>query len=143
MPKETDASAPLIPLDIIQTQLCERISARDARSVIRRLSELETLTHNFQFVTLRCILRDELRAEWTMTQLGSVFDINKGIVHRICSKEMADFEAHVGHPCLLSADQEGHVIEYIGTSFVSHCPVSPKQIRAHVQERYAIVASRG
>jgi hypothetical protein len=34
MPKETDASAPPIPLDIIQTRLGERISARDARSVI-------------------------------------------------------------------------------------------------------------
>jgi hypothetical protein len=78
-----------------------------------------------------------------MTQLGSVFGINKGIVHRICSKEMADFEAHLGHPCLLSADQEEHVIEYIGTSFASHCPVSPKQIRAHVQKRYNIVASHG
>jgi hypothetical protein len=89
------------------------------------------------------ILHDELQAEWTNAQLGYVFGINKGIAHRIGSKEMRDFEAHIVHPYLLSANQEGHAIDYIGTSFAQHRPVSPKQIRASVQKRFNVVASGG
>jgi hypothetical protein len=78
-----------------------------------------------------------------MAQLGCVFGINKGIVHRICKKEMGNFQSHIGHPYLLSAEREETVITFIVTSFRDHCPVSPKQIRVYVQEQFNLVPSRG
>jgi hypothetical protein len=73
MAKATDPRTPQVPVDMIQIRLSERMSARDARCVIRRLLELETATG------------DEPQGEWTMSQLGYVFSIKNGIVHRICS----------------------------------------------------------
>jgi hypothetical protein len=67
-----------------------------------------------------------------MSQLNYVFGINKKIAHRIRSKEMRGFEAHIGHPYLRSAGQEGYIIDYIAALFAQHCPVLPKQIRAYV-----------
>jgi hypothetical protein len=77
-----------------------------------------------------------------MAQLGYVFNINKGIVHRICSKGMRDFEVHIGHPNLLSTEQKKEVIQHIITSFQRDCPISPKQIRVFVGEQFNKGASR-
>jgi hypothetical protein len=80
--------------------------------------------------------------EWNMAQLGQVFDINKGIVHRICSKEIRDFAAHIDHPNLLDTEQEEEVIQYIITSLQLGYSISQKQIRVFVRQQFNKVPSR-
>jgi hypothetical protein len=128
MPEETDPRSPPNPFDILQMRLSERTSSRGAPSVIYRWVEIAAPARGFQPRAFTCRFRDALQEQWSMTERGYLFGINKGIVHQICSTEKRDFEAHIGHPDLLSAKQELKVIEYIVTSFRCHCPVSPKQI---------------
>jgi hypothetical protein len=62
-------------------------------------------------------------------ELGFVFAINKRIMHRICRKEIRNFEVHNDHHYLPGVEQENQIIEYIIASFHCDYPISLNQIR--------------
>jgi hypothetical protein len=78
-----------------------------------------------------------------LAQIGSIFNINKGTVHRIRAQGIVDYETSIGHPTLLSPSDEDQVIEQIRTAFDGGSPLSPKQLREHVRETFAKRATRG
>jgi hypothetical protein len=111
--------------------------------VCRRLSDFPNPSRNAQVFALASIIQDELQMKWSLAQIGSIFDIHKGTVHRIRSQGTKDYEASIGHPTLLSSNEEVQVIQQVRTSFASGCPLSPKQLREYVRESFAKHASRG
>jgi hypothetical protein len=68
---DPDLRAPVVPVDFIYS-----------RSVIRRLSVDETRSRNSQMLACLAILRDELRFDWSYGEIGLIFAVDKGIVHR-------------------------------------------------------------
>jgi hypothetical protein len=73
-------------------------------------------------LTLLTIIRDELHSDWSYRDIGSVFNVNKGIGHRIQSEAMAEMEHETGRAPLLSADQEAQVIAFITSNFEGGSP---------------------
>jgi hypothetical protein len=116
---------PPLPLDVIQTRLCSKLPARDVRSVCRRLSDFPAPSRNAQVFTMASIIQDELQVKWSLSQIGSIFDIKKSTIHRIRTRGIINYETCIGHPTLLSSNQDVQVIEYITTSFARGFPVSP------------------
>jgi hypothetical protein len=111
--------------------------------VSRRLCDFPTLSRNAQVFALTSIIQDELHEKWSLAQIGSIFNINKGTVHRIRAQGTVDYETCIRHPAPLSPNDEDRVIEQIRTSFDGGKPLPPKQLREYVRETFAKRASRG
>jgi hypothetical protein len=106
MASKVDPSAPPTPLDFIYARLAEKLSARDARSILRHLADYPTHTRNSQILALLTILRDEFQYAWSYAQVGYIFNVNNGIVHRVRSQAMREIEQDTGRPPILQPDQE-------------------------------------
>jgi hypothetical protein len=130
-------------MDIIHARLCSRLSPRDARIVSRRLCDFATPSRNPQVFALASIIQDELHEKWSLAQIGFIFNINNCTVHRIRAQGTVDYETCVGHPALLSPNDEDRVTEQVRTSFNGGTALSPKQLREYVRETFAKRASRG
>jgi hypothetical protein len=131
-----DPRAPAVSLDVIRTRLLTHMSLRDARAVVRRLADYETPSRNSQILALFAILRDELNLVWSYRDMGSVFGMNKGTVYRLRLEAMRDIVHETGRPTSLTVDQEATLIAYITDCFQRGAPLSPRQIRSHVQETF-------
>jgi hypothetical protein len=93
------------------------VSPREAGAITRRLGDYETSTRNSQILAPLKIIRDELQFEWSCGDIGSLFDVKEGSVHRIRSQAMRDVQHDTGRPPLLSPDQETEVIGHIARTF--------------------------
>jgi hypothetical protein len=113
-------------LDFIYVRLAEKLSARDARSIFRRLADYPTPTRNSQIIVLLTILCDEFQYAWSYAQVGHIFNVNKRIVHRVRSQAMREIEHDTGRPPILKPDQEAELIAYITSRFQDGSPLSPK-----------------
>jgi hypothetical protein len=136
MGPKTDPRASGILLDLIRTRLLLKTNPREARAVIRRLADYETPSRNSQILALLSIVRDDLGYKWSYREIETIFNVNKGIVHRIRSDAIKDIEHDIGRPPILQSDEETNVIAYITDSFQRGSPVSPKQIRAYVADAF-------
>jgi hypothetical protein len=65
MALKVNPSAHATPLDFIYARLAEKLSARDARSILHRLADYPTPTRNSQILALFTILRDEFQCAWS------------------------------------------------------------------------------
>jgi hypothetical protein len=78
--------------------------------MIRRLADDPTLTRNSQILALLNMLRDEFHYAWNYAEMGCIFNVNKGIVHRIRSQAMPEVRHNVGRLPIMQSDQEAEVI---------------------------------
>jgi hypothetical protein len=124
MTPEVDPRTPPTPLDFIYAHLAEKLSARHTRSILRRLADYPTPTRNSQILALLTILRDEFQSAWSYAQVGYIFNVNQGIVHRVRSQAMREIERDTGRPPILQPDQEAELIAYIPGSFQDGPPLS-------------------
>jgi hypothetical protein len=122
MVPKVDLTAPPTLLDFIYARFAEKLSARDARSILRGLADYPTPTRNSQILALLTILRDEFQYAWSYTQVGYIFNVNKGIVHRVRSQAMREIEHDTGRPPILQPDQEAELIPYITSRFQDGSP---------------------
>jgi hypothetical protein len=136
MGPKTDPRAPTISLDLIRTRLLLKTNPREARAIIRRLADYETPSRNSQMLTLRSLVRDNLGYNWSYREIGTIFNVNKGTVHRIRSDAIKDIEHDIGRPLILQPDEEANVMAYITDSFQRGLTVSPKQIRPYVADAF-------
>jgi hypothetical protein len=136
MRPKTDLRWPAISLDLVHTQLLLKANPREARAIIRRLADSETPSRNSQIPALLSIVRDDLGYHWSYRETGTIFNVNKGTVHRIRSDAIKDIEHDIGRPPILQPDEEENVMAYITDSFQRSSPVSPKQIRADVADAF-------
>jgi hypothetical protein len=136
MGPKTDLRAPAISLDLIRTRLLLKTNPREARAIIRRLADYETPSRNAQILALLSIVRDDLGYNWSYREIGIIFSVNKGTVHRIRSDAIKDIEHDIGRPPILHPDKETNVMAYITDNFQRGSPVSPKQIRAYVVDAF-------
>jgi transposase len=93
-------------------------------------------TRNSQILALPTILRDEFQYAWSSAQMGYIFNVKKGIVHRVRSQIMREIEHDTGRPPILQPNQEAELIAYITSHFQDGSPLSPKQIRQYVSETF-------
>jgi PHP family Zn ribbon phosphoesterase len=84
-------------------------------------------------LALLAILRGELQAEWGYRVIGGVFEVSKGIVHRVRSKTVSDTEYDTGRPPQLQFVEKARLI---ADRFQGDSPVSPKQVRGYVLETF-------
>jgi hypothetical protein len=87
-------------------------------------------------LALLSIVRDDLGYNWSYREIGTIFIVNKGTVHRIRSDAVKDTEHGIGRPPILHPDEETNVMAYITDSFQRGSPVSPKQIRAAIADAF-------
>jgi hypothetical protein len=64
-------------------------------------------------------------------------------VHRIPAQGIVDYETRIGHPTLLSRNEEDQVIERLRRAFDGRNLLSPKQLREYVWETFKKWTSRG
>jgi hypothetical protein len=69
----------LLPLEVHHTPRSPKLSPRDSRSVCRHRCDFRAPSRNPQVGALAEVIQGELRAEWTLSQIGSIFDISKGL----------------------------------------------------------------
>jgi hypothetical protein len=136
MGPKTDPRTPAISLNLIRTRLLLNTNPREARAIIRRLADYETPSRNSQILALLSIVRDDLGYNWSHREIGTVFNVNKGTVHRIRSDAIKDIEHDSGRPPILQPDEEMNVMAYITDSFQRGSPVSPKQIRVYIADAF-------
>jgi Trp operon repressor len=89
------------------------------------LADYETPSRNFQIVVRLSIVRDDLDYNRSYREIGAIFNVNKGTVHRIRS----DAIKHVDHDTaalLLQPDEKANAMAFITDSFQRGSPVSPK-----------------
>jgi hypothetical protein len=141
MGPKRDARAPPLPFPEICPRLALKVSSREARAIVRRLRDYDTPSRNSQILALLAIIHDELHYDWSHRDIGSVFNVNKGTVHRIRSEAMEEMKHETGRAPLLSEDQETQVIAFIASNFEGGSPVAPKQIRLYGSETFAICVS--
>jgi hypothetical protein len=98
MGPKTDPRTPAISLDLIRTRLLLKTKPREARAIICRLADYETPSRNAQILALLSIIRDGLGYNWSYREIGTIFNVNKGTVHRIRSDAIKDFEHGIGRP---------------------------------------------
>jgi hypothetical protein len=67
----------------------------------------------------------------------------RGIVQQIAFKEVRDVQTHIGDPVLPRIDQKAEVTEHICTYLQEDCPISAKQIRFFVSEKFGKGPYRG
>jgi hypothetical protein len=140
MGMKTDPRTPAISLDLIRTRLLLKTNPREARAIIR-LADYETPSRNSQIPALLSIVRDDLGDNWSSLEIGSIFNVNKGTIHRIRSHAIEDIEHDIGHTPILQPDKEANVMAYITDSFQRGSPVSPKQIRDYVADAFGTPVS--
>jgi hypothetical protein len=124
MAPKVDPSAPPTPLDFISARLAEKLFARGARSIFRRLADYPTPTRNSRILALLTICRDEFQDAWSYAQVGYIFNVNKGIVHRVRSQAMREIEHNTSRPPTLQRDQEAELIAYHASGFQDDPPLS-------------------
>jgi hypothetical protein len=122
MAPKVDPSAPPTPLDFIYTRPAEKLPARDARSIRRCLADDPTPTRNSQILALLTILLDEFQYAWSYAQVEYIFNVNKGIIHRVRSQAMREIEHDTSRPPILQPDQEVELIAYITSRFQDGSP---------------------
>jgi hypothetical protein len=122
MAPKVDPSAPSIPRDFIYAHLAEKLFARDARSILCRLADYPTSVRNSPILALLTIFRDGFQYAWSYAQVGYIFNVNKGIVHRVRSQAMREIEHDTGRPPILQPDQEAELIAYIISRFQDGSP---------------------
>jgi hypothetical protein len=103
---------------------------------MRRLADSETPSRNSQILALLSIVCDDLDYNWSDREIGTIFNVNKGTIHRIHSDAIQDIEHDIGRLPILQPDKETNVMAYITDSFQRGSPVSPKQIRAYVADTF-------
>jgi hypothetical protein len=96
-------------MDVIQARLCPKLSPRNARAVCRRLSQFPSPSRNAQVFALASIIPDEFQANWSLREIGLIFDINKGNVHRIRAQGILNYEACIGHLAFFTSH---HIISH-------------------------------
>jgi hypothetical protein len=136
MGPKTDPRAPVISLDRIRTRLLLKTKPRESRAIIRRLAHYETPSRNSLILALLSIVRDDLGYNWSYREIGTIFKVNKGTIHRIRSDAIEDIEHDIGHTPILQPDKEANVMAYITDSFQRGSPVSPKQIRDYAADAF-------
>jgi hypothetical protein len=136
MDPKADSRAPAISLDLIRTRLILKTNSREARAIIRRLADYETPSRKSQILALLSIVRDDLGYNWSYREIGTIFNVNKGTVHRIRLDAIKDIEHDIGRPPILQPDEEANVMTYITDSFQRGSRLSPKQIRADVADAF-------
>jgi hypothetical protein len=136
MGPKTDSTAPAISLNLIRTRFLLKTIPREARAIIRRLADCETRSRHSQILALLSIVRDDLDYNWSYREIGTIFNVNKETVHRICSDVIKDIEHDTDRSPILQPDEEADVMAYITDSFQRGSPVSPKQIRAYVADAF-------
>jgi hypothetical protein len=136
MGPKTDPRRPAISLDPIRTRLRIKTNPREARAIIRRLADYGTPSRNSQITALFSIVHDDLGYNWSYREIGTILNVNKGIVHRIRSGAIKDTEHDFGRPLILQPDEETNATAYITDSFQRGSPVSPKQIRAYAADAF-------
>jgi hypothetical protein len=92
MALKVDPSAAPTPLDFLYASLADKLSARDARSILRRLADYPTPTSNSRSLALLTILCEKFQYAWSYAQMGYIFNVNKEIVHRVRSQTVREFE---------------------------------------------------
>jgi hypothetical protein len=81
MAPRPDQQAPLFPLDVIPTHRLGKVSPSEARPNVRRFADHEASSRNSQILAFFSIVRDERQYDWSLGDIGSVFELNKGSIH--------------------------------------------------------------
>jgi hypothetical protein len=123
---KTDLRAPAISLDLIRTRLLLNTNPCEARAIIRCLADYEMPSRNFQILALLSIISDDLGYNWSFREIGTIFNVNKGTVHRIRSDAINEIEHDIGRPAILQRDEEANVMADMTDSFQRGSPVSLK-----------------
>jgi hypothetical protein len=110
MGSKTDPRAPAISSDLIRARLLLKTNPREARVIIRRLADYETPSRNSQMLALLSIVRDDLGYNWGYREIATIFNVNKGTVHRIRSDAIKDIEHDIARSPILQPDKEANVM---------------------------------
>jgi hypothetical protein len=121
-----------VPVDIIRTRRLGKVSAREVRAIVRPLADHEPLSRNWQALALLLIIRDKLQCGCSLADIGSVFKLNKGSLHRVRSQGMGDIKHDTGIPPLLSVEEEASMITHITDRYQRSCPVCPRHARPDI-----------